>query len=390
MRQLWVGVVVISMTACSAADLRRNLEPRTIDEATGPPALLAERGTVPGAIPTEATSYINVSYTYYGLIKSSAESPGDNRLAAMLALSGMQQVDALCDEWFRRLALAQAELKATDDLVTAGGTLTAGILALANATNAAVGAVALATGFAHSLLTTAQVNFIVAPDVAVVAQANSSLRAAEQACVSTYARAGVLDNFRARKFIAEYAQMCTPVAVKELINQSIAARSITTTPTSTGFCTSAGTIGGPNILTSVVQPPPPLSAKQPVNPAILPAVVPPSKPIPLASVTPPDNADAAALRSAATSMSQVFAVTSPLTDVQVAAAFAVVQQAARLSASQQLKLHQILQAGGLENATDHHLNLRPGKTTADLIPIFSGGNVNGALQREVDRLLAGT
>jgi hypothetical protein len=175
MRQIWVAVVVICMTGCSAADFRRNLEPRTIEEATGPPALLAERGTVPGAIPTEATSYINPSYTYYGLIKSSAESPGDSRLAAMLALSGMQQVDALCDEWFRQLALAQSELKATDDLVTAGGTLTAGILALANATNAVVGAVALATGFAHSLLTTAQANFIVAPDVAVVAQTNEAL-----------------------------------------------------------------------------------------------------------------------------------------------------------------------------------------------------------------------
>jgi hypothetical protein len=240
---------------------------------------LAERGP----IPIGPTTYISANYTYYGLLKRSTESPGDPQLAAMLVLSGMEQVDALCDEWFRQLALAQAELRATDDLATAGGTLTAGLMALANAGTAATGAVALTTGFAHALLTTAQANFIVAPDVAVVAQTNRSLRAAEHTCVSTYARAGALDNFRARKFVVEYAQMCTPVAVKELINQSIAAKAVAATATQTSFCTSAQTVGGTNILAGVTQPPPLV-----IQDGTLPPVVSSPAPLPLSPPVSPE------------------------------------------------------------------------------------------------------
>ena len=165
MRRIWLAVMLGSLTSCTLGDIEKKFEPRSIDEAAGSAMLVAELG-VPDP-------HFNTSATYYGLRKLSAEDPGNTTLAANLALAGMDQVDALCDEWFTRLSLAQSKLRATDDVVTLGGTALAGILALTHAGLAATGVTAVATGAAHSLLATTQANFIVAPDIATVAQARA-------------------------------------------------------------------------------------------------------------------------------------------------------------------------------------------------------------------------
>lgn len=416
MRRIWLGLSLVSLVACTNGDFIKKFQPRTIDEGVSSPTLLAERGSLPT---------IETPFTYYGLRKLSDESPGDPALAAMLVLSGMEQVDALCDDWFRQLALAQSELRAADDVVTTGGTALAGIFALTHAGLAATGATAVATGAAHSLLASTQANFIVAPDVAVVAETNRTLRAKEHECVAKHARAGELDNFNARKFIAEYAQMCTPIAIKELINQSISAiqpaKSSTNPnekpaplPATTGFCSNHEEALGTNVISSIVRPRSPVftdpAAAAAVAAPIPAAAVPPtgaptnlaptvhSPPVvvspptttplrPRALTLPPDN-EVAELTSAGRDMSMLLSPDGNLTTAQVGAIYALLKKPA-LSETQKAKIHRILLVGGLEDPTTHKLRLRQGKTEKDFDSIITTANRNGVLDKEVERLVSG-
>ena len=117
------------------------------------------------------------------------------------------------------LAETQANMAFNRDVLSSTGALTATILALAGAAPPAIAGVAAATGFGERLASSASANFIVAPDLGLVQDLVTRLRADQVAVLSKQA---ILDLENVVIMLVAYDNTCTHTTIKQLVNQSVA------------------------------------------------------------------------------------------------------------------------------------------------------------------------
>jgi hypothetical protein len=155
--------------------------------------------------------------TWLAAAKAQKQDDASSTAQSML-LRGIALSDRLCSAWFQKLAEAQAKMAFERDAVSSVGGLAASIMGLSGTGAPAVAGVAAATGFGQQLIDSASANFIVAPDIGLIQDLVTQLRAAMVAELT--ARTPITYDDVLIQLVA-YDNTCTHTKVKQLVNQSV-------------------------------------------------------------------------------------------------------------------------------------------------------------------------
>jgi len=133
--------------------------------------------------------------------------------------AGLSLANRYCDEFFTKLAIAQAKLNFLQSDTASFGGLVSTIMGLAQAGSAATGGVGALFGFSNAVFDNYNSAFLIAPNIAA---AHDLVRRAQQKAEIEILKSNptTLTFFAAERLLNDYVQLCNVNGIKRLVSEA--------------------------------------------------------------------------------------------------------------------------------------------------------------------------